>query len=102
MVCMLGEGAANNNYVLLTESVRTEADCQWRSPCDCRDVSQTDVRLPKTSYSTATRHHIRNGFQWMIYSLLLDWISVTHLALYRTGSSAFQGLDNLSKPESEN
>lgn len=67
---MLGSGAANNNYVLLTESVRTEADSQFSSSIDCSNLSQNDVRLPQTSYS-ATRQHVRNG--------LYDLVTLTGL-----------------------
>lgn len=74
LVCtdyMLGSGALNNDYVLLTECMRSEADSQCRSSTDCSDRSQTDVGLPQTSYSTATRQSVR--------SVLCDWLTFTGL-----------------------
>ena len=50
---MLGIGAADNNIVLVTERVGSEADSQGRSPTD-----YTDVRLPQTSCSAATTKHV--------------------------------------------
>lgn len=90
MVHMLVFGAADNNYILFTESVRTEAYNQGRSATD----SQTNVRLPQTSYSTATRQHVINGLYDSLTLIGLR-ITRTHLVLCRTGSSSLCDSDNL-------
>lgn len=54
MLYMLGSGAANNNYILLTEPVRTEADSQYRLSTINSELGHTNVRLPQTSYRIAT------------------------------------------------
>lgn len=91
-------GAANNDHVLVTQWVRSEADGQRRSAIGCSDLSQADGGPPLTAYGTATRQ-ILSGLD-MTHSPLLDFgIAGTHLSLCNNGSSAFWDLDNLQKPE---
>lgn len=92
--------APDNNFVLLTKSVRTEPDSQCRYSTDCSDLCHTDIRLPQASYSTAAQLHVRKSS----YDLLVltgHYSSRTHRSLCKTGSSAWWDRDNLGKPKSE-